>query len=122
MDVTGADRCGRGRIVELAASAVACRTVGPERRARRGRRTTMSIYLGRQPILDASRRRHGYELLYRNGNVDSAFFADPHDATRRVVEQALLEWGLADLVGDGMAFINVTSQFLQSGMFTVLPP
>jgi len=82
----------------------------------------MSIYLGRQPILDASRRRHGYELLYRNGDVESAFFADPHDATRRVVEQALLEWGLSDLVGDGMAFINVTSKFLQSGLFTVLPP
>lgn len=82
----------------------------------------MSIYLGRQPILDASRRRHGYELLYRNGDVQSAFFANPHDATTRVVEQALLEWGLSDLVGDGMAFINVTSKFLQSGLFSVLPP
>jgi c-di-GMP phosphodiesterase len=81
----------------------------------------MSIFLGRQPILDAARRRHGYELLYRSGDVESAFFGDPNDATRRVVEQALLEWGLPNLVGDGMAFINVTSKFLQSGLFTVLP-
>ena len=81
----------------------------------------MSIFLGRQPILDTSRRRHGYELLYRSGQADAAFFADPHDATKRVVEQALLEWGLVDLVGDGIAFINVTPEFLDSGLYEVLP-
>lgn len=82
----------------------------------------MSVFLGRQPILDDSRQTHGYELLYRHGNVDAAFFADPDDASRTVVEWAMLEWGLANLVGaNGIAFINVTAEFLRSGLHLVLP-
>ena len=82
----------------------------------------MSVYLGRQPILDGRRRRRGYELLYRSGDVATAFFADPDDATRSVVERALLEWGLDNLVGRATAYINVTAEFLHSGLMSILPP
>lgn len=81
----------------------------------------MNVFLGRQPVLTAQRKTYGYELLYRHGDVSSAFFADPDDATRSVVERAMLEWGLAHLVGAGTAFINVTGEFLSSGLFSVLP-
>ena len=82
----------------------------------------MSVYLGRQPILDGRRRRRGYELLYRSGNNATAFFTDPDDATRSVVERALLEWGLDNLVGRSLAYINVTAEFLHSGLLSILPP
>ena len=81
----------------------------------------MTIFLGRQPILDSSRRRHGYELLYRGGDHPSAIFSDPDDATKTVVENTMLEWGLVNLVGDGTAFVNVTADFLRSERYTVLP-
>lgn len=81
----------------------------------------MNVFLGRQPVLTAQRKTYGYELLYRHGDVSSAFFEDPDDATRSVVERAMLEWGLAHLVGAGTAFINVTGEFLSSGLFSVLP-
>ncbi len=81
----------------------------------------MNVFLGRQPVLTAQRKTYGYELLYRHGDVSSAFFSDPDDATRSVVERAMLEWGLAHLVGAGTAFINVTGEFLSSGLFSVLP-
>jgi EAL and modified HD-GYP domain-containing signal transduction protein len=82
----------------------------------------MSVYLGRQPILDGRRRRRGYELLYRSDNMATAFFTDPDDATRSVVERALLEWGLDNLVGRSPAYINVTAEFLHSGLMSILPP
>jgi EAL and modified HD-GYP domain-containing signal transduction protein len=81
----------------------------------------MSVYLGRQPILDGRRRRRGYELLYRSGDVATAFFTDPDDATRSVVERALLEWGLDNLVGRATAYINITAEFLHSGLMSILP-
>jgi c-di-GMP phosphodiesterase len=81
----------------------------------------VSIFLGRQPILDRMRRTFAYELLYRNGSDDSAIFADPDDATRCAVECALLEWGLTNVVGDALAFINVTADYLRSGQYLLLP-
>ena len=80
------------------------------------------MFIGRQPILDVQRHRCGYELLFRDGEVEQAVFDDGDAATRLVVEQALLEWGLRTLVGDGQAFVNVTAEFLHSGLYTVLPP
>ena len=81
----------------------------------------MSVYIGRQPILDDSKRTQGYELLYRDGNVTSAFFSDPENATRYVIERSILEWGLSHLVGNGIGFFNVTQEFLRCGMYTILP-
>ena len=53
-----------------------------------------TVYLGRQPILDRQRRTYGYELLDRSADRNEAMFSDPDDATRVVVERAMLEWGL----------------------------
>ena len=47
---------------------------------------TRSVFLGRQPIFDRRRSTYAYELLYRNDNKNVAFFSDPEDATRRVLE------------------------------------
>lgn len=78
-------------------------------------------YIGRQPLFDRKLVAMGHELLYRAGQVDVA--ADTGDsATLRVVESALMEFGLDSLVGDGLAFINVPASFLEQGLHRVLPP
>jgi len=81
-----------------------------------------SVFLGRQPIFDRKRRTYAYELLYRNGSENVAFFSDPDDATRRVLEIAMLEWGFDRVVGDRFGFINAAAGILRSGILEVLPP
>jgi EAL and modified HD-GYP domain-containing signal transduction protein len=82
---------------------------------------TTSVFLGRQPIFDRQRRTYAYELLYRNDNRNVAFFSDPDDATRRVLEVAMLEWGFDRVIGDRFGFINADSGILHSGMLSLLP-
>ena len=82
---------------------------------------TADSFLGRQPIFDRSMRTYGYELLYRNDHRNVAFFSDPDDATRCVLDQALLEWGFDRVVGDRFGFVNVAAGVLNSDLLQVLP-
>ena len=82
---------------------------------------TVDSFLGRQPIFDRSMRTYGYELLYRNDHRNVAFFSDPDDATRCVLDQALLEWGFDRVVGDRFGFVNVAAGVLNSDLLQVLP-
>jgi c-di-GMP phosphodiesterase len=82
---------------------------------------TTSVFLGRQPIFDRTCRTYAYELLYRNDNRNVAFFSDPDDATRRVLEVAMLEWGFDRVIGDRFGFINAEAGILRSGMLSLLP-
>lgn len=70
------------------------------------------IYIGRQPIYDRGLRVIGYELLYRGGAANRAGLVDGDQATSQVILNAFLEIGLERLVGDRLAFINLTRGFL----------
>jgi EAL and modified HD-GYP domain-containing signal transduction protein len=65
-----------------------------------------SVAVARQPILDAGRRLHGYELLHR-GNASYG-----EAATAQVLLAAFGEIGLRTLVGSRPAFVNVSRRFL----------
>jgi EAL and modified HD-GYP domain-containing signal transduction protein len=80
------------------------------------------VYIGRQAVLDAQGRVKGYELLYRRGTENRAVIDDAVGATRAVVSAAVIDFGLEHLVRDGWAFVNVTRDFLASGMHRALPP
>lgn len=80
------------------------------------------IFLGRQPILDRDRRTFGYELLYRDGPDRATFFDDPDDATRGVMERALLHWGMEQIIGDRFGFINASPSLIFSGFHLAMPP
>lgn len=82
---------------------------------------TTSVFLGRQPIFDRKRRTYAYELLYRNDQQNVAFFSDPDNATRRVLEVAMLEWGFDRVIGDRFGFINAEAGILHSGLLSLLP-
>lgn len=70
------------------------------------------VYIGRQPIFDRNLNVVGYELLYRSEDMDSAQFLDGNQATAAVVSNAFLEIGFERLVGDKLAFINLTRAFI----------
>jgi c-di-GMP phosphodiesterase len=79
------------------------------------------VYVGRQAIFDSRRRVMGYELLYRRGTDNWASIDDPVAATSAVVSAAILGFGLDHLVRDGLAFVNVTRDFLAAGLYRLLP-
>jgi c-di-GMP phosphodiesterase len=80
------------------------------------------VYIGRQAGFDMRRRVMGYELLYRHGTENRAAVSDGVEATRSVVSSAMMQFGLEHLVHNGVAFVNVTREFLATGLHRALPP
>ena len=71
------------------------------------------IYIGRQPIYNRNLDLFAYELLYRANNVQNSADVIDHDhATTQVVINAFLEFGLEQLVGEKLAFINLPPSFI----------
>ena len=73
---------------------------------------THLVHVGRQPIFNRSGDVVAFELLFR-GSMD-AVEAGRQDtyATSHVIINAFTEFGIAEVVGDRLCFINLTSEFL----------
>jgi c-di-GMP phosphodiesterase len=84
-------------------------------------RVTSFRYVARQPILDLRGRVHGYELLFRDGPRQTAFRGDGDQATRTILDNAVI-FGLEKLTGGLPAFVNCTGETLTDKLVEVLPP
>ena len=73
-----------------------------------------AVRVARQPILDRDARLVGYELLFRAPQAETATVLDDQEATATVILDGLLDVGLFDLVGEGLAYLNVSRDFLLS--------
>lgn len=73
-----------------------------------------SLLIARQPILDVNLKLYAYELLFRDSkNNESGVTIDSADlATTKVISHAFTEFGIENLVGEHLAFINLTRTFL----------
>ncbi|WP_034216746.1 EAL and HDOD domain-containing protein [Actinoplanes subtropicus] len=73
---------------------------------------TQLVHVGRQPIFDVHGGVAAYELLFR-GSVD-AVAAGRQDtyATSTVMINAFTEFGIREVAGDRLCFINLTRDFL----------
>ncbi len=80
------------------------------------------FWLGRQPILDRNSTTVAYELLFRSGEANSATIPDNRTATARVISHAFGELGLAQVLGEGLGFINFDDELLLSDAVLLLPP
>jgi c-di-GMP phosphodiesterase len=80
------------------------------------------VFVARQPIFDRRLRVTGYELLFRDGPGDRAVVLDSEGATAKVVLGALTEIGWERIVGPHTAWINVSREFLLSGLVKAVPP
>ncbi len=80
-----------------------------------------SILVGRQAIFDRQKGVFGYELLYRDGQANSAQVVDGDEATARVMVNTFLEMGIDQIAGTSQAFINLTANFFLSQNYEVLP-
>ena len=74
-----------------------------------------AFYIARQPILCANGETYGYELLYRSSDSNAYDpSVDGKTATSNVLFNAVVEVGMDNLVGNGLAFVNLTDDFLVS--------
>ena len=80
------------------------------------------VFVARQPIFNRSLHVAGYELLFRGSEAPHAFVADPEGATASVVLNSFTEIGLERLVGRNQAWVNVSREFVLSGLASTLPP
>ncbi len=72
-----------------------------------------NYYLGRQPIFDLEQRVIGYELLYRSSDVQTTSAGTDGDtATSQVLLNSFWEMGLKKIVGEQLAFVNLTRKFI----------
>ncbi|MBL1141254.1 MAG: HDOD domain-containing protein [Proteobacteria bacterium] len=79
------------------------------------------IFIGRQPIFDSNLKVVGYELLFRSGNANEFDGSDGDKATTLLINNALIEIGLDDIIGETPAFINFTKDALINGVAELLP-
>jgi c-di-GMP phosphodiesterase len=79
------------------------------------------IFVGRQPIYDAKLDVIGYELLFRSGEANRAGQIDDVRATSQVIINSVVGIGLPKLVGDRLAFINLSRAFLDQAATLPLP-
>ena len=83
---------------------------------------TTEIFLGRQPILDRKRNTVAYELLFRSENsLLVADIADDLAAVAAVIVNTLSQFGLEYVIGNHLAFINVSASLLMSETVELLP-
>ena len=69
------------------------------------------IFIGRQPIYNRELGVYAYELLFRAAPHNAARFSDGDQATSNVIVNAFMEIGLDNIVGQHLAFINLTRAF-----------
>jgi len=82
-----------------------------------------SFHIARQPILDARGTTYGYELLFRSSEKNAYDpTVDGNTATSTVLFNSIAEIGLDKLVGNSLAFINLTNLFFeQPEMLDLIP-
>lgn len=73
---------------------------------------TTDIWLARQPIVDADRRLVGWEILFRSSQENHSGVTDGNRATSEVMLNTFVELGLDTVVGQHLAFVNLTREFL----------
>lgn len=95
-------------------------TANPQQ-VRQGKTPFSDYFVGRQAILDADGNTYAYELLFRAGQLNQADVIDGTAATSSVLNCVMNVMGLPSLVGEKLAFINVTEETLLEGTYEVLP-
>ncbi len=79
------------------------------------------VHVGRQPIYDRELNLHGYELLFRETADDDHATSKGDLATTKVIVHTFTEFGVSYLVGDRLAFVNLTRPFLVGDLPMPLP-
>jgi EAL and modified HD-GYP domain-containing signal transduction protein len=81
----------------------------------------MTLFIGRQPILDRAQKTYGYELLFRDGPENVFNDHDADQATMKVIDNSVGQIGIQKITGGSKAFINFTRNLLLEDYGNLLP-
>jgi c-di-GMP-related signal transduction protein len=81
-----------------------------------------SVYLGRQPILNAEGALTAFELLFRDSTENRALITDDQEATAQVLVRTIGEVGISAALGPHIGYLNVNRDVLISDMILLVPP
>ncbi|WP_432354574.1 EAL and HDOD domain-containing protein [Sporosarcina sp. A2] len=81
-----------------------------------------NVFVGRQPILDRNGNLFGYELLYRNSEINRFPDVNPQKATIGVLVNTFLTIGVDRVSGAYPSFINFTGELLAQDLYDHLNP
>jgi c-di-GMP-related signal transduction protein len=81
----------------------------------------MTLFIGRQPILDSSLKTYGYELLFRDSLENFFNGHDADQATMTVIDTSVGQMGIHQITGGRKAFINFTRNLLLEDYASLLP-
>lgn len=73
---------------------------------------TRTVHVGRQALYDRSGKIAGYELLFRGQAAEERASEQGAYATSQVIVNAFAEFGVDQLCGGRLGFVNVTREFL----------
>jgi c-di-GMP-related signal transduction protein len=79
------------------------------------------FFIGRQPILDRNQEIMGFELLFRSADMSYAEFPSYSHASASVITSALATFGMQEVLGGKLGFINVHLGLLLSETLELLP-
>lgn len=81
----------------------------------------MTVFLARQPILDANLNVYGYELFYRSGFTNHYTGINADEASSEVIMDTFQNLGLSNLTDGKPAFINFSTMLLEKEVATLFP-
>ncbi|MBC8061167.1 MAG: HDOD domain-containing protein [Clostridiaceae bacterium] len=81
----------------------------------------METFIARQPILNKHNKIFGFELLFRDSNVNIYNYNDGDEATLEVLRNIYLNFGMNKIIGNKKAFVNFTGTLLKSEVFNLIP-
>ena len=84
--------------------------------------STEKYLIGRQPILDRNQELFAYELLFRSTkSLNKAEINDATQASASVIVNTLSDFGLQQIIGQHLGFINLDLDLLMSDVLEILP-
>jgi c-di-GMP-related signal transduction protein len=81
----------------------------------------MNVYIARQPIFDRKNTIFGYELLFRQSNVNHFIEMDDDIATAELIYNSFLVFGIDNITDGTIAFINFSKNLVASDFIELLP-
>jgi len=77
-----------------------------------------NLFIARQPIYNREKGVIGYELLYRNDDINQANITDADLASCETILNSFMHIGIDNIVGSALAFINLPREFIVNEQLT----
>jgi EAL and modified HD-GYP domain-containing signal transduction protein len=84
-------------------------------------RKSDKFFLGRQPILNRHQEIVGFELLFRSTDINAARFTNYSHASASVISNVMATFGIEEVLGGKLGFVNVNLDVLFSEFIELLP-